>query len=244
MTTPKFYDAVRPLFGGKITQSQVDGLNALVAATAGLARPYRAYLLATAQHETASTMLPVRETLAKTDDQAIARLETAWRKGRLKGVKTPYWRKDADGKTWLGRGYVQLTHKANYERASALTGADLVSNPNAAMRPDVAAKVLVQGCVLGIFTGKKLGDYLDGPKPDYVGARRVVNGTDKAAQIAALAARYEAALAHVPEPKPAPVDAPAEPAPKPAPVDAPAPAPAKRGLVARVLAAVAALFRR
>lgn len=233
MTTPAFYDAVRPLFGGKLTQSQVDGLAALVAATAGLPIPHRAYLLATAQHETASTMLPVRETLAKTDDQAIARLETAWRKGKLKTVKTPYWRRDAEGKTWLGRGYVQLTHKANYAKASSLTGIDLVANPNAAMRPDAAAKILVQGCLAGIFTGKKLGDYLDGPAPDYTGARRVVNGTDRAQTIAALARTYERAIAHLPAPAPA--------------IDAPAPAPAAPtapGFLARLVAAVSAFFKR
>lgn len=201
MTTPAFFDAVRPLFGGRLKQSQVDGLTALVGATAGLPTPYRAYLLATAQHETAHTMLPVRETLAKTDDQAVSRLESAWRNGKLKTVKTPYWRKDSAGKTWLGRGYVQLTHKVNYERASKLTGVDLVANPNAAMRPDVAAKVLVQGCLVGMFTGKKLADYLDGPKPDYVGARRVVNGTDRAQSIATLARGYEKAFSHLPAAK-------------------------------------------
>lgn len=272
MTTPAFYDAVRPLFGGKLTQSQVDGLAALVGATAGLATPYRAYLIATAQHETAHTMLPVRETLAKTDDQAIARLETAWRKGKLKAVKTPYWRKDSEGKTWLGRGYVQLTHKANYQKASALTGIDLVANPSAAMRPDAAAKILVQGCLVGMFTGKRLSNYLDGPNPDYVGARRVVNGADRAQTIASLARTYERALGHLPA-APAPViDAPViyapviyapPPVPVPTPlpattpvIDAPAPSPdaidtpvaatpaPAPGLMARLRAALAALFGR
>lgn len=191
MSTAAFFAAARPLFGGTLSQSQVDGLTTILEATKGLPISHRAYLLATTQHETAHTMQPVRETLAKTDDSAIARLENAWAKGQLKWVKTPYWRKDAEGKTWLGRGYVQLTHKANYQKASALTGVDLVANPNAAMRPAVAAKILVAGSQQGMFTGKKLSDYLPG---DYVGARRIINGTDRAADIAKLAAGYEAAL--------------------------------------------------
>lgn len=194
MSNPAFYDAVRPLFGGKLSQSQVEGINVILRATHGLHVTHRAYLLATTHHETARTMQPVRETLAKTDDSAIARLESAWARGQLKWVKTPYWRKDRDGKTWLGRGYVQLTHKANYEKASKLTGVDLLANPNAAMRPDVAAKILVAGSQQGMFTGKSLSDYLPG---DYVGARRIINGTDRAADIARLAEGYEAALRHI-----------------------------------------------
>ena len=193
MSTAAFFAAIRPLFAGALSQSQVDGINHILAATEGLPKSYRAYLLATTHHETAKTMMPVRETLARTDKSAVARLESAWAKGRLKSVKTPYWRFDKDGKTWLGRGYVQLTHKANYERAGKLIGVDLVGNPNAAMIPQIAAKVLVQGSVAGIFTGKKLGDYLPG---DYVNARRVINGTDQAEMIAGLARAYEAALNH------------------------------------------------
>ena len=135
----RFYDRVRALFGGKLTAQQVDGINRIVDATKGLPLRHRAYILATAHHETARTMQPVRETLANSDAQAVARLESAWRKGQLKWVKTPYWRPDARGKSWFGRGYVQLTHRANYERASDRLGIDMVSNPAVAMRPDVAA---------------------------------------------------------------------------------------------------------
>lgn len=211
MSNPAFYAAVRPLFGGTLSQSQVDGINVILRATHGLHVTHRAYLLATTHHETARTMQPVRETLAKTDESAIARLESAWAKGKLKWVKTPYWRKDRDGKTWLGRGYVQLTHKANYEKAGQLTGVDLVANPNAAMRPEVAAKILVAGSQQGMFTGKSLSDYLPG---DYAGARRIINGTDRAADIARLAQGYEAALRHIgTEDAPRPVAKPATKAP-------------------------------
>lgn len=191
MTRAAFFDAIRPMFGGKLTQEQVQGIEILLTATDGLPVSHRAYLLATAKHETANTMQPVREALAKTDAGAAAALEKAWKAGKLKWVKTPYWRFDADGKAWFGRGYVQLTHKANYQKAGKRMGIDLVADPSAALSPMIAARILVQGCAEGWFTGKKLADYLPG---DYAGARRVVNGTDKADLIAGYAREFEAAI--------------------------------------------------
>lgn len=192
MDRGKFYDTIRPMFGGKMKQSQVDGCERILSACNGLPITWTAYLLATALHETASTMLPVRETLASTDASAVSRLESSWKAGKLKWVKTPYWRFDSSGKTWLGRGYVQLTHKDNYAKASKLTGVDLLADPNRAMQPEAAAKILVEGSISGMFTGKKLADYLPG---DYTGARRIINGTDKASLIAGYAKRFEEGLA-------------------------------------------------
>jgi predicted chitinase len=221
-----FFDRIRALTG-PLSQAQVDGFETILAASAGLPVTHRAYLLATAWHETARTMQPVRETLAATDDKAIARLEAAFAKGKLPWVRTPYWRKDSQGRSWLGRGYVQLTHETNYRRAGRELGVDLVGNPDVAMQPTVAAQVLVRGCAEGWFTGKKLADYLPG---DYIGARRVVNGTDKAAQIAAYAETFEAALVAI-KAAPKPVD------------DSPAPVPvAKPGLWAAIIAIIASIF--
>lgn len=191
MTRQAFFDASRPLFGGKLSESQVQGLEIILAATDGLPVSHRAYLLATAKHETANTMQPVREALAKTDAGAVAALEKAWKAGKLPWVVQPYWRRDKDGLSWFGRGYVQLTHKANYQKASDIMGIDLVSDPSAALSPMIAARVLVQGSSEGWFRGKKLSDYLPG---DYVNARRVINGTDKAKEIAAIAEAFERAL--------------------------------------------------
>lgn len=195
MNREAFYASLRArgsgVFGTSLTQGQVDGLEAILAACDGLPVTHAAYILATAYHETARTMQPVRETLASTDDQAIARLDKAFASGRLKSVKNPYWRKDADGKTWLGRGFVQLTHKTNYARAGRELALDLVGNPSLAMQPTVAALILVRGSAEGWFTGKKLSDYLPG---DYVQARRIINGMDRAQDIAGYARAFEAAL--------------------------------------------------
>lgn len=187
-----FFDEVRhKLFGGTLTQEQVDGMNAIWKYAKDLPITYQAYLLATAYHETGKTMEPIREAFGKTDAQSIARLDSAWRRGKLPQVSKPYWRLDADGRAWFGRGLVQLTFKHNYKKASQLVGIDLVKNPGYAMKLDVAAKILVKGCEAGLFTGKKLSDYLPG---DYYGARRVVNGLDRANLIAKYAEKFEKAL--------------------------------------------------
>jgi hypothetical protein len=199
-----FFDEVRKsLFAGRLKRREVEGLNAVLAGWAKLDESAReaaggndalAYVLATAFHETAATMRPVRETLALSDADAIARLERAFRAGRLSTVKTPYWRPDAEGRTWLGRGFVQLTHRRNYEAMSALTGINLVSNPGRAMEIEVAVAILVSGMREGAFTGCRLGDYFAGGRADWAGARKIVNGTDRAELVAGYARAFRAAL--------------------------------------------------
>lgn len=189
-----FFAVVRKSFG-KLNQKQVDGFNTVLdALTDEAVTPTQAaYLLATAWHETAHTMQPVRETLAHNDATAISRLERAWKSGRL-NVKNPYWKPDANGKSWFGRGHVQLTHQRNYQAASELIGIDLVADPALALDPAISALILVRGSMQGLFTGKRLSQYINADSRDYVNARRVINGTDRALDIAAYATRFERAL--------------------------------------------------
>jgi hypothetical protein len=183
----EFFEAVRPMFGGSLSQQQVDGFKIIFEAWrkvgSGNERDL-AYILATAYHETARTMQPVRETLATTDAKAKERLTKAWRSGKLHWVKSDYW---SGG--WFGRGFVQLTHRANYVKASEKLGVDLVSDPSKAMIPEVSALILVRGMQEGWFTGMKLAD-----AADFREARRVVNGTDRASQIAMYADAFLSAL--------------------------------------------------
>ena len=199
MDRAKFFAEIRAtkLFGTTLSTSEVAGMEAIITAfeKAGMSDPrWLAYMLATAFHETAATMQPVRETLAPSDALAAGRLESAWKTGKLPWVKTPYWRKDANGQYWLGRGLVQLTHKYNYEKMSEETGIDLVSNPAKAMDMNIATQIMMIGMVKGSFTGKKLSDYIHDGATDYVNARRIINGMDKASLIAGYAAKFEAAL--------------------------------------------------
>jgi len=160
-------------------------------------------MLATAHHETGGRLEPIIETTgpkditAVSEAVAIGRLESAWANGRLSWVRRPYWRRDRAGKTWLGRGFVQLTHIDNYRRAGAAIGVDLVADPALALGADAAAAVLVRGSMEGWFTSHKLGDFIAGDRCDYRAARAVINGdvAGNGPRIATLATAYEAALA-------------------------------------------------
>ncbi|MRX31926.1 hypothetical protein [Aminobacter sp. MDW-2] len=136
----------------------------------GLLRNQAAYVLATAYHETAHTMKPVREYGGET---------------YLK--KKPYY-------PYVGMGYVQLTWLANYQKASKKLGVDFVKNPRLLLKAEYAAQILVIGSRDGWFTGKKLADYITISRSDFTGARKIINGTDRAKLIADIAIRYDALL--------------------------------------------------
>ena len=199
------FDTARPTFGG-YTNSRIQGIDTILDAfeAGNFDKDEEAYMLATATWESAKTMQAVRETLATTDDQAISRLENAWRTGKLTWVKTPYWRKDAEGKSWFGRGLVQITHKANYDRLGKAIGVDLVSNPSRALELPVAIKIMTTGMKLGLFTTGKLDQYLDGVDEswaedyrEFVNARRIINGKDRAEEIAKLAMMFKSGIRYV-----------------------------------------------
>jgi hypothetical protein len=205
-----FFDRIRlNPFGGRLASRQVEGIEAILdhwearapvagmtvrAEEDGAGHDALAYVLATAFHETAGTMQPVRETCAATDAEAIRRLDRAFAAGRLTSVNTPYWRPDAGGRSWLGRGLVQLTHRRNYEAMSVLTGIDLVAAPQRAMDMDVSVTILIEGMLAGSFTGRRLGHYFGRGRCDWPGARRIINGTDRAALVAGYAKAFRAAL--------------------------------------------------
>jgi len=194
----RFFDGVRQNpFGGRLSGAQVAGMESIFRGWglhAKAADAQLAYVMATAFHETAKTMQPVRETLALSDEEAVARLERAYAAGRLPSVRRPYWRPDAEGKSWFGRGFVQLTHRRNYEAMSDLIGIDLVAEPGLALRTDIAAKILIDGMRVGMFTGWRLDMFFGRGKADWVGARKIVNGTDRAELVAGYGQAFAAAL--------------------------------------------------
>ncbi len=46
-----------------------------------------------------------------------------------------------DGKRYMGRGPIQITGRANYQRYGSALGIDIVNNPDTAANPDVAFRV-------------------------------------------------------------------------------------------------------
>jgi putative chitinase len=139
----------------------------------GCTRQQTAYILATAFWETARTMRPVEEAFWLSDE---------WRKANLR-----YY-------PWHGRGYVQITWERNYKLAAEKLKAPIDLDPTMALEPKYAVQILVTGCMEGWFSGKKLPDYISASQCDFVNARKVVNGKDKAVTIAAIAHSYDEAL--------------------------------------------------
>lgn len=102
--------------------------------------------------------------------------------------------KSAPGSIFYGRGLVQLTSADNYRKASKIVGVDLVKNPERAAEPEIAAKILVVGMRDGVFTGRKLSDFIKNGKANFVGARQIVNDSDKQYEMAQDANRYLKAI--------------------------------------------------
>lgn len=175
-----FQEINRSLFRGKLNNRQQEGILHKLAAFDKFDVTddrWRAYMLATSYHETAHTMHPIEE----------------WGKGRGK----PYGRKiKQNGQiyTWpdqiyYGRGDVQLTWFENYERMGDLMGLPLLEQPELALDPDISAQILVEGMILGRsnrgdFTGYSLENFFNPHRDDPFGARRIVNGLDRAHTIA------------------------------------------------------------
>ncbi len=190
LDNPKaFFDSVREcnVLGSTLKPDQVTGLQAVLAAAkeAGWPLAFTAYALATACHETNCTMQPVREAYW---------LSEGWRRANLRYY--PFY----------GRGYVQLTWKANYERADRELGLDgrLNDNLDLAMAPDIAAKIMVKGMQEGWFCADRAGQRYTlarhlpttgaASQAQFKEARRIINGTDKAAKIADEAIKFQTAL--------------------------------------------------
>ena len=190
MINRKFFfdNAKRTLFNSKMTQCQVNGLTAILDEWEEN-HPQKddrwlAYMLATTHHETDRTMAPIEE--------------------YGKGKKCRYGQCcKQDGKPYsdtpaifYGRGFVQLTWYENYAKAGKKLGVDMLNQPELALSLPIATKIMFTGMMEGWFTGKKLNDYFNGQKEDWVNARRIINGTDKAQLISSYAIKYYSSIGH------------------------------------------------
>lgn len=184
-----FFDAVRStLADGKLTQHQVDVFNQIGWAwdrygdKLGYDQYRLAYVLATAWHETGRFKW-LKEIWGPTSAQK-----------RYEGRTDLGNTQPGDGKRFMGRGLVHITGRRNYTDWAKRLGIDIVADPERAEELPIAARILVDGMVEGTFTGRKLQHYINSDGTDFVGARRIVNGTDKAELIAGYAEKFSAAL--------------------------------------------------
>src|SRR6516162_9881512 len=144
---------------------------------------WTAYMLATIKHECANRWQPIEE----------------FGKGKGRPYGVPVQVQDSDGTTYTnvyhGRGYVQLTWKMNYDKVGRALGMGnaLVLHPEHALEPMTAYSIMSFGMRTGLFTGKKLSDYIN-HDCDYFNARRVINILDRAALIQGYAETFEQLL--------------------------------------------------
>jgi len=177
-----FFENIKYYLFVTMNQQQVDGCNVFLDwydnENPPLPEKYHiddrclAYILATTYHETAMTMQPIKEYGGQT---------------YLKSK--PYY-------PWFGRGYVQLTWEENYRKMDAKLGlrGALIQNPDLALDPEVAKKVIITGMYDGDFTGKRLGQFFTESITDWYNARTIVNGHDRAGDIAGYGEKFLNAL--------------------------------------------------
>lgn len=207
-----FFNTVRSsLFGGSLSQSQVDGMNYLLDVWETFfegpnprdGNKWLAYCMATVFHETGKKMTPVKENGGKPYGNPPGKYWTAC---------GPY------NNVYYGRGHVQLTWDTNYQKGQDQLkknyGVDvpLYQYPDKMLNDEPSALVLYDGMTIGWFTGVGLPKYFNATVEDPINARRVVNGTDKAQTIAGYYWKFKDAIVTAPTPEPEP-----EPEPEPAP---------------------------
>ena len=95
---------------------------------------------------------------------------------------------------FFGRGLSQLTWDYNYKKEGQRLNLDLLTNPDLILDIPVAVNSHVYCMANGSYTGKKLSDYINDQKCDFAGARKIINGTDKKDEIAAIAQKFLSCL--------------------------------------------------
>lgn len=182
-----FFASIRSkLFTGKMSQSQCDGIEAILKeweARKLTDLRWLAYMLATAFHETAKTMQPIEE-YGKGAHYDYGK--------KLKRSRKAY---ASPNQLYYGRGLVQLTWYENYEQFGELLKIDLLNNPQLACTAYVAVKIMFEGMLKGLFTSHRLEMYFNDNLTDWVTARTIINGMDKAEAVALYGKIFYKALA-------------------------------------------------
>ena len=192
------FDIIRKAFG-KLSESQVSAFNHIVSAMdadKSITYPQGAYILATIWHETATTMQPIAEY-----GKGKGRPYGTWErnsKGELyaykNGNRNTVYLQSEYPHLYYGRGETQNTWFDNYEKLSKVFGVDFLKNPDLLLTQEWSTPVTIYSMKNGLYTGRKLSDYIHQSKKDYVNARRIINGMDKASLIAGYAETFEKAL--------------------------------------------------
>lgn len=195
-----FFDTVRlTLFDGRLSKKQVAGLTLFLdyweKNHGSKDDRWLAYVLATAHHEVDRTYKPIKE--YGSDKYFFEMYDPKGLRPKVAASLGNY--ADGDGVKFHGRGFVQLTGRANYAFWQKELNSDLTSSRKHAdevLSAEIAMRIIFEGMMKGTFTGKKLSDYLSGVKQDWKNARRIVNRLDRAQLIATYAISYYRAISY------------------------------------------------
>ncbi|MBQ0112892.1 MAG: hypothetical protein KBT03_07170 [Bacteroidales bacterium] len=193
------FNILRASLSRTLTQEQVDGINHYVSEIdkdGGISYAQASYVLATVWHETATKMKPIEEY-----GKGQGRPYGTWHKnskGDLYSFKNgnkkeAYLYKDYPH-LYYGRGDTQNTWFDNYSKLSKVFGVDFLRKPELLLTREWSTKATLYSMKNGLYTGKKLSDYINTTKTDFVNARRIINGVDRASQIAKYAEIFLKAL--------------------------------------------------
>ena len=218
MDRATFYKMLRSknndLFGTRLSQVQVDGIEAILDACQdyGCTREQAAYILATAHGETGATMQAKRENM----NYSAKRISQIFGAHRRQGytpqqlarkpellANTVYggdWGKEnlgntepGDGWRFRGWGVGQWTGRDNTQKVANDTGIDVMSKPEALDDPKLNGELLVSWMMKGKATGLKLSQFVNDSTKNYLAARKVWGGAD-ASKYAIRAKKFETAL--------------------------------------------------
>lgn len=177
-----FYETIRhSLFGGHLTTEQVQGIDTILDEWEERELTdlrWLSYMLATTYHETGiikdhvliRTMQPVTE------------------------FGSEHYLRSKKYYPYIGRGFVQLTWAHNYIKFGKILDIDLYNHPERALQPIVATQIMFEGMIRGLFTGVSLGRYFNAEREDWVNARKIINGLDRAEDVAEYGEKFYEAL--------------------------------------------------
>lgn len=177
---PKFYQRLREVkLFSTLLQKQVNTLDAVlneIEAQGITDIRQAAYIFATGYWEAHNPKKPA---------ERFTPMKEFGGEAYLKGKKYyPYY----------GRGLSQLTWDYNYKKEGKRLNLGLLNNPDLILDIPIAANSHVYNMRTGGYTGKKLSDYINDQKCDFEGARKIVNGKDKAQEIASIAQKFLSCL--------------------------------------------------